>query len=195
MSCCDATQNPGDKRLLRWATARSGPEWGCGLLFAPSKDRVPVFSREPHRVWTDSKSAHTDTHRHVSLSSPQAGFTSSCHTCVGAQHRGEPGALAEGRGQPSSCPSPMHGSVPTSPCLIPVPQAEGAALLWPAPHQAPIASPTHAGLACRRDPGSSQGRAQCSHWDPNSPYLLFSPAPPTVLALGSLEKTEKRSKN
>lgn len=108
---------------------------------------------------------------------------------------GSRGPLAEGRGQPSSCPSPMHGSVPTSPCLIPLPQAEGAALLWPAPHQAPIASPTHAGLACRRDPGSSQGRAQCSHWDPNSPYLLFSPAPPAALALGSLEKTGKRSKN
>lgn len=108
---------------------------------------------------------------------------------------GSRGPLAEGRGQPSSCPSPMHGSVPTSPCLIPVPQAEGAALLWPAPHQAPIASSTHVGLACRRGPGSSQGRAQCSHWDPNSPYLLFSPAPPAALALGSLEKTEKRSKN
>lgn len=95
VSCCDASQNPGDKHLRR-ATARSGPEWGCGLLFAPSKDRVPVFSREPHRVWTDSKSAHTDTHRHVSLSSPHAGFTSSRHTCMGAQHWGEPGATGRG---------------------------------------------------------------------------------------------------
>lgn len=113
---------------------RSGSGWGCGLLFAPSKDRDGSSrdgSWEPHGVWTDSKSAHTDTHRHVSLSSPHAGFISHLR---GAQHQGEPGDAGRGgSGQPSSHPSPEHGPVPTSPCLTPEPQAEGAALPWPRP--------------------------------------------------------------
>lgn len=140
LRCCDASQNPGDKHFLQWARARSGPEWGCGLLLAPGKDRVPVSCRdgswEPHGARTDSESAPTDTPRHVRLSSPHAGFTSSHHPCVGLSPGGSRGP--EGSGQRSSRPprAPCPPARPLCPRLreLPCPGRPRTKHPLPAPH-------------------------------------------------------------
>lgn len=229
-SCCDTSrhrlQEPGGKRPLQWANTPcsgqlpgQGQDPGLGAGATLVRTQVPQGLLPGAAQGTDRQTdSSVSTHGHLTdtaaLVPPHPGLTPlTSRLRWGSAPGGCQGLLEERRGQPSSRPSPAHGSAPTRPCRTLEPRAEGAALSPPLKSPCSWGSSTHRlppnmqVLACSfamlrgtlgpRSTGSAAARAPeqplaspAPHTQ-TPPYLLFSPAPPAVLALGSLRKDKK----
>lgn len=175
-----------------------------------------------HRQTDSNVSTHGQLTDTTALGPPHPGLMPlTSRLCGGSAPGGCQGLLAERTWQPSSQPSPAHGSAPAR-LPLPDPGAVGRGCC-PVPtspaqlgQQHPSPAPKHAGFSmqfyhAQRDPGPQEHWVRlCSRGAPGaaarapeqpltslahqklmSPYLLFSPAPPVVLALGSLRKDKK----
>ena len=207
VSWCDTSrhglQDPRGKHPPWWATARSGPGPGAGttLVRAGSPQQASPGTAPGSRAdrQTDSNvSTHGQLTDTVALSPPHPGLTP-LTSCLhgGSAPSGCRGPLAERGGQPSSWPSPAHGSAPAHlPLPDPGAAGRGCCPVPPGPaqlgQQHPSPAPKHAGFSMQLLAWTPQGpwapRAAAQAAQPRGPRSRC-PSPRAAPRLSSPSET------
>lgn len=196
---------PGQTQPAGGQLPAQGQDPGLGAGTAPVRTGSPRLASPGTAPGSLTERRQTDSNvsTHGQLTDTAAPLTRvsrhSCHACVGAQRL--VGAGGEERaafllalpGPPPAHARPQHPPGPVQQRPAPAPTHAGSSMRLCHAQGDPEPQERWARLRSRAAPGAAARAPEqpLARQEPTPPYLLYGPAPPAVLALGSLRKDKK----